>query len=68
MPADQFQTLRYAAELVGGEEELIRRLGITPGQFARWTSGEERPPLAVFLKAVDIVHEAALGQLGLGRR
>ncbi len=68
MPADQFQTLRYAAELVGGEEELMRRLGIGREELDRWLSGAERPPLGVFLKAVDIVHDAALCQLGLGKR
>ena len=68
MGADQFQTLRYAAELLGGEDELAQRLGVTRGELDRWLKGEERPPLALFLKAVDVVHEAAIAQLGLGKR
>ena len=57
-----FQTLEYAAVLVGGEDELAHRLGVSRLELDQWRSGR-RPPLAVFLKAVDIVHDAALAQL-----
>lgn len=63
MPAVQFQTLAYAAELVGGEEQLAVRLGVTRRELDLWLSADERPPLAIFLKAVDIVHDAASAQL-----
>jgi predicted transcriptional regulator len=57
-----FQTLEYAAVLVGGEDELALRLGVSRRELDLWRSGQ-RPPLAMFLKAVDIVHDAAIAQL-----
>lgn len=62
MGTDHFQTLEYAAVLVGGVDELARRLGVSRRELDAWRSGQ-RPPLAVFLRAVDIVHEAAIAQL-----
>lgn len=62
MGAVHFQTLEYAAAVVGGEDELARRLGVGRRELDQWRSGQ-RPPLAVFLKAVDIVHDAAIAQL-----
>lgn len=55
-------TLEYAATLVGGEEELASRVGATPAELSRWLAGRERPPLAVFRKAVDIVSNFAFIQ------
>ena len=63
MPALQFQTLKYAAELVGGEEQLAARLGVTRRELDLWMSADERPPFAIFLRAADIVHDAASAQL-----
>lgn len=63
MPVEHFQTLTYAAALVGGEDELARRLGVTRAELDQWLSAEVRPPLSMFLKAVDIVHDAARAQL-----
>lgn len=57
------QTLEYAATLVGGEEELARKVGVTPAQLALWLAGRERPPMAVFKKAVDIVSDFAFIRL-----
>lgn len=65
--AVHFQTLEYAATLVGGEEELAARLGVTRPELDLWLSATERPPLAVFLKVVDIVHDAAMAQLRRGK-
>jgi DNA-binding transcriptional regulator YdaS (Cro superfamily) len=63
LPVQQFRTLAYAATLVGGEDELARRLGVTRAELDQWLSAGVRPPLGIFLKAADIVHDAALGQL-----
>ena len=57
------RTLEYAATLVGGEEELAFKVGATPAELSRWLAGRERPPMAVFRKAVDIVSDFALVHL-----
>jgi DNA-binding transcriptional regulator YdaS (Cro superfamily) len=49
------QTLKRAAEIVGDDEALAQLLGATREQLLRWLAGEERPPMEVFLRAVDIV-------------
>jgi DNA-binding transcriptional regulator YdaS (Cro superfamily) len=49
------RTLRRAAELVGGAQELALRLKVTPSHLALWLAGSETPPAEVFLRAVDIV-------------
>jgi DNA-binding transcriptional regulator YdaS (Cro superfamily) len=57
------RTLKRAAELIGGEEELARRLMVTPAHLALWIRGVLPPPGDVFLKAADIVAEHDLQQL-----
>ncbi len=64
MSQAEFQTFEYAAKLVGGEEELALRLGVTRPEVDRWISGEAQPPLGVFLKAIDIVTDAAMARIG----
>jgi hypothetical protein len=49
------RTLRRAAALVGGEQELALRLKVTPSHLVLWMAGAEVPPMDVFLHAVDIV-------------
>jgi hypothetical protein len=49
------QTLRLAASTVGGEDRLAQYLREQPERLARWLSGKEQAPLAVFLEALDIV-------------
>ena len=49
------QTLRRAAAIVGDDESLAQRLGCSRTQLLRWLAGDERPPMDVFLRAVDIV-------------
>lgn len=57
------RTLQRAAEIVGGEEALARRLNVTPSHLALWLQGKERPSTAIFLRAVDLVHEHDLKKL-----
>ena len=47
--------MRRAAQIVGNDEDLAQRLGATRDQVIRWLAGDERPPMDVFLRAVDIV-------------
>jgi hypothetical protein len=49
------KTLSRAAQIIGGEAELARQLNVTPSHLHLWILGVGRPPLDVFLKAVDIV-------------
>jgi hypothetical protein len=54
------RTLRRAAELIGDEEALARRLKVTPSHLALWMQGLETPPTHIFLRAVDLVSERDL--------
>jgi DNA-binding transcriptional regulator YdaS (Cro superfamily) len=56
-------TLQRAAELVGGEEALARRLKVTPSHLALWLQGIATPPCDVFLRAADIVSEDEIQRL-----
>jgi len=57
------RTLQRAAELVGGEQALARRLKVTPSHLALWLQGVVSPPCDFFLKAADIVSEHEIQQL-----
>ena len=49
-------TLKLAAETVGGSGALARRLGIAPEVLARWIADDGNPvPLEPFLAALDII-------------
>ena len=63
MPTVYVGTLQRAAELVGGEEALARRLKVMPSHLALWLQGVVPPPLEIFLKAADIVSEHDIQQL-----
>jgi DNA-binding transcriptional regulator YdaS (Cro superfamily) len=62
------RTLKRAAEIVGGEEELARRLKVTPTHLTLWIRGVVSPPSDVFLQAADIVTEHDLQQLQLATK
>jgi hypothetical protein len=62
----EFHTLEYAATLLGGEEALALRLGVTQQDLALWIRGVARPPVKIFLEAVDIVTEDAMARLSEG--
>lgn len=56
MPASaRSNTLRGAAQVVGGVDALAEKLGVSRRQMDRWLSGEETVPAAVFLQAVDLI-------------
>lgn len=62
------KTLQRAAEIVGGEQELALRLKVTPSHLALWLNGVEKPPGAIFLRAVDLVMEHELAKLAARAR
>jgi DNA-binding transcriptional regulator YdaS (Cro superfamily) len=59
------RALKRAAELVGGEEELARRLRVAPALLEAWTRGVLSPPDDIFLKTADIVSEHDMQQLSV---
>jgi hypothetical protein len=55
MPNVYARTLKAAALLLGGEEELSRRLGASPADMAAWTQGSGVPPVGTLLKAAELL-------------
>jgi hypothetical protein len=47
--------LTYALAIAGDERLLAERLGVTIPHVLNWTTGIERIPTEIFLKAVDVV-------------
>jgi hypothetical protein len=41
--------------IAGSVDVLARRLGVDPFALGVWLRGERKPPVQVFLRAVDIV-------------
>lgn len=61
------KTLKRAAEIVGGEEQLALKLKVTPSHLALWLEGLAAPPGDVFLRAVDLVTDDELSRLTAAR-
>jgi hypothetical protein len=53
----RLETLRRAAQIVGGEQQLAIQLRVTPSHLALWLRGVEPTPSHVFLRAVDVVSD-----------
>ena len=53
------RTLQKAAEVAGGEKALARRLRVPLAELGKWIAGNGQPPMAIFLRAVDLVLEEA---------
>lgn len=49
------RTLQKAAELIGGRQKLARHLRVPLAELDKWIAGTAVPPIATFLKAVDLV-------------
>ena len=60
------RTLRQASELVGGHLKLCRYLRVPSDSLAAWINDRATPPLAVFLRAVDLVLDEAAKTSGSG--
>jgi hypothetical protein len=63
VPTVQARTLKRAVEILGGEEELARRLNVAPNHLKLWLAGVASPPGEVFLEAADVVAEHELHRL-----
>ena len=57
------RVLRRAAQVVGGYSELQARLEASREDMIAWIRGAAMPPVAIFVKLVEILLDAA----GLGR-
>lgn len=51
----QTQTLRRAADILGGKDPLRAILKVPMRSLEDWIDGQSNPPMDVFLKAVDII-------------
>ena len=51
----QSEALRKAVEIVGGEEELGARLGLSAGTIRLFITGRINLPQRLFLQVVDII-------------
>jgi hypothetical protein len=60
MPPPSLSThvLNRALALVGSTRKLAHRLRVPSAELQAWLAGEDRPPLAVFLEAVDVILSA----------
>ena len=54
--------LLRAANALGSSTELARRLGVSRDVIRSWMRGADRPPVSVFLRAVDIIEANARKQ------
>lgn len=51
----QTKTLQVAAKLLGGPRKLRDVLGAPSASIVAWLAGNEEPPPAVFLRALQVV-------------
>ncbi|MES1193879.1 MAG: hypothetical protein ABUM26_06100 [Solirubrobacterales bacterium] len=56
-PAERAQ---FLIDTIGGVEKLAKILGVSPGQPARWKSGQETPGPDIAAKFLDLDHVIAL--------
>ena len=54
------RALHRAATVLGGKDKLREHLRVSLRDLEAWIRGDERPPMDVFLKAVDIISAAPL--------
>jgi hypothetical protein len=59
------RTFQKAAELLGSQKALARELQVPLADLEKWTAGAAKPPLAAFLKAIDLVLDETSPQGGL---
>lgn len=64
MPTVYAQTLRRAAEIVGGATQLSTRLRVPYEDLVYWLEGTKRVPEDIFLRAVDIVTAYGIDDIG----
>jgi DNA-binding transcriptional regulator YdaS (Cro superfamily) len=68
MPSVYSRTLRRAAHIVGGNENLAARLGVSSTDLVLWMQGIGVPPSDVFLEAADVVTAQGVSELLSSRK
>lgn len=53
----EMRVLQRAAEVLGGERALARRLRVPMPSLLAWIRGNDRPTRTVFLETIDILIE-----------
>ena len=61
------RTLRRAAEICGGEQQLAAWLRVTPSHLTRWIKGIAATPPDVFFRAVDLIVDHSISHLPIKR-
>lgn len=56
------KALKRAAEILGGTDRLREHLRVPASHLAQWLAGAEKPPLDVFLRAVDLISDGQARQ------
>ncbi|HEY7238206.1 MAG TPA: hypothetical protein VH600_03495 [Burkholderiales bacterium] len=56
------RTLQKAADSTGGAKRLARLLRVPLGDLEKWIADKGEPPMAIFLKAVDLVLEEPIAR------
>ena len=49
------RTLALALSTIGSLERLAQYLGVTQQELVDWIEGDGRPPIKVYMKALDLV-------------
>ena len=49
------RTLALALSTIGSLERLANYLGVTQHDIVQWIEGDGRPPIRVYMKALDLV-------------
>jgi hypothetical protein len=56
MPSSVYsKALQKSAELAGGRAKLCRQLRVPMADLERWIADKAVPPIAIFLRAVDLI-------------
>jgi hypothetical protein len=59
------RTFQKAVELLGDRKTLARELQVPMADLEKWIAGSVKPPMQVFLKAIDLVLDETSPQGGL---
>jgi hypothetical protein len=58
------QALSQAEQTLGGRARLAAFLNVPADKIAAWLSGEEVPPLEVFLDSLDVIADGPYALMG----
>jgi DNA-binding transcriptional regulator YdaS (Cro superfamily) len=57
VPTVYARTLKRAAQIVGGTDQLAVYLKVVPSHLSLWIDGAEPTPPDIFLRAVDLISD-----------